>query len=248
MDEQWSFVCKKEAHCDPDDPLDRLCGDDWDHTAVDPESRLVLSIVPGKRTADNCDKVVEDAKMRTGGRTDILITTDEHGSYAPAIEKAYSVEVPQPEPPAPAQPPALKREMPEDLCYATVRKTREKGRVVEVVTKVVFGTVALLGSLLSRSRVSRTVNTSFVERNNGTQRRQNSRKVRKTYAFSKDWDLHNAASLFIGFSYNFCWPVRTLSVEGADGHWQARTPAMAAGLADHVWTIEEWATYPARPP
>jgi hypothetical protein len=138
--------------------------------------------------------------------------------------------------------------MPKDLCYATVRKTREKGRVVEVVRTLVFGTVALLNALVARSRASRTINTSFVERNNGTERGQNSRKTRKTYGFSKDWDLHNAASYFIGFSYNFCWPVRTLRLKGADGDWQSRTPAMAAGLADHVWTTEEWATYPAKGP
>ena len=204
--------------------------------------------MPGKRTAENCDKVVEDAKMRTGGRTDILVTTDEHSTYTSAIEKAYAVEVPQRNSPGPGRPPGPKREMPEDLCYATVRKTREKGRVVEVVRTVVFGTIALLNALLSRSRVSRTINTSFVERQNGTDRRQSSRKVRKTYCFSRDWDLHNAASYFIGFSYNFCWPVRTLRLKGADGQWQARSPAMAAGLADHVWTTEEWATYPAKGP
>ena len=129
-----------------------------------------------------------------------------------------------------------------------MRKTREKGRVVEVVRTLVFGTIALLGALLARSRASRTVNTSFVERNNGTDRGHNSCKRRKTYCFSKDWELHNAASYFIGFSYNFCWPVRTLRIKGADGQWQPRTPAMAAGLADHCWTTEEWATYPARGP
>jgi hypothetical protein len=87
-----------------------------------------------------------------------------------------------------------------------------------------------------------------MERNNGTDRRQNSRKVRKTCGFSKDWELHNAASYFIGFSYNFCWSVRTLRIKGAEGRWQQRTPAMAAGLADHRWTTDEWVTYPARGP
>ena len=215
---------------------------------MDSESRLLLSLVPGKRTGENCDKLVQDVKMRTGGRTDLLMTTDEHAPYEAAIEKAYSVEVAQAKPPGPGRPPGPKREMPKDLCYATVRKTREKGRVVEVVCKLVFGSAVLLGWLLSRSRVSRTINTSFVERNNGTDRGQNSRKRRKTYCFSKDWELHNAASYFIGFSYNFCWPVRTLRIEGADGEWLSRTPAMAAGLADHRWTTEEWATYPARGP
>ena len=134
--------------------------------------------------------------------------------------------------------------MPDDLCYATVCKKREKGRVVNVIRTLVFGTALLLASMLGRSDISNTVNTSFVERNNGTDRRQNSRKVRKTYCFSKDWDVHNAASYFIGFSYNFCWPVRTLRQKDAEGMWQERTPAMAAGLTDHIWTVEEWITYP----
>jgi len=73
--------------------------------------------------------------------------------------------------------------------------------------------------------------------------------VRKTYCFSRLWDPHNGCLvLFIAFSYNFCWPVRTLRLKGADGQWQPRTPAMAAGLADHVWTTEEWLTYPAKGP
>ena len=215
---------------------------------MDAESRLLLSLVPGKRTAENCDKVVADVKIRTGSRTDLLITTDEHAPYTSAIEKAYSVEPPQTKSPGSGRPPAPKRVMPDDLCYATVCKTRERGRVVEVVRTVVFGTAALLSTLLSRSSTSRTINTSFVERHNGTDRGQNSRKARKSYCFSKEWDLHNAASYFIAFSYNFCWPVRTLRLKGTDGRWQSRTPAMAAGLADHVWTTEEWATYSAKPP
>ena len=137
--------------------------------------------------------------------------------------------------------------IPPDLCYATVRKRREKGRVVEVVRTLVFGTLCLLDALLSRSTASTTINTSFVERNNGTDRQQNSRRRRKTYAFSKDLAMHRAASYFVGYSYNFCWAVRTLRVREPDGAWQARTPAMEAGLSDHVWSTEEWITYPAKP-
>ena len=87
---------------------------------------------------------------------------------------------------------------------------------------MVFGTLCLLGALLRRSTASTTINTSFVERNNGTDRHQNSRKRRKTYGFSKDLAMHRAASYFIGYSYNFCWPVRTLRVgTGKDGWRQA---------------------------
>jgi hypothetical protein len=126
-----------------------------------------------------------------------------------------------------------------------VRKRREKGRVVEVVRTLVFGTLYLLGGLLKRSTASTTINTSFVERNNGTDRHQNSRKRRKTYAFSKDLTMHRAASYLIGYSDNFCWPVRTLRERTDSGPWRKRTPAMAAGLADHVWSLKEWLTFPA---
>ncbi|MDY3557068.1 hypothetical protein R5W24_006253, partial [Gemmata sp. JC717] len=72
-----------------------------------------------------------------------------------------------------------------------------------------------------------------------------SRKVRKSYGFSKDWGTHRAATAFSYFSYNFCWPVRTLRAKGADCCWRERTPAMAAGLTDHVWSLQEWLAFPA---
>ena len=97
----------------------------------------------------------------------------------------------------------------------------------------------------AKSVVSRAVNIAFVERQNGTDRNRNARKVRKTYCFSKDWDVHAAATYFTMYGYNFCWAVRTLRVKGADDRWRKRTPAMSAGLADHVWSLREWLTFPA---
>ena len=84
-----------------------------------------------------------------------------------------------------------------------------------------------------------------MERHNGTDRNRCSRKVRKSYAFSKDWETHRAATAFSYFSYNFCWPVHTLRQKDTGGRWQRRTPAMAAGLTDRVWTLSEWLTLPA---
>jgi len=241
FDEKWGFVHKKEANCEPHE---EERGDNWDHTALDAEHRLLLSVVPGKRTADKCHQVVSEVKKRTGGRTDILLTSDEHASYKPAIKSAYEEEDHQPKY---HQRRKAKRKMPKDLCYATVRKTRKGGRVVSVLLRLVFGTLSVLIGLLSRSSVSSTINTSFVERHNGTDRNQNARKVRKTLKFSKDWDVHNAMTYFVAYSYNFCWPVRTLRVKDELGRWSARTPAMSAGLTDHVWSTREWVLFPARP-
>ena len=98
---------------------------------------------------------------------------------------------------------------------------------------------------MAASRVSKAINTAFVERNNGTDRNRNGRKVRKTYCFSKDWHVHEAVTYYTMYSYNFCWPVRTLREKGSDGHWQPRTPAMAAQLTDHVWSLSEWLSHPA---
>ena len=70
------------------------------------------------------------------------------------------------------------------------------------------------------------------------------RKARRGYCFSKDWSVHQAITFFTMYSYNFCWPVRTLRVKAEDGTWRSRTPAMAAGLADHVWSLSEWLTLP----
>jgi len=107
------------------------------------------------------------------------------------------------------------------------------------------GTLAAVALALVASAVNFAVDTCFVERHDGTDRNRCSRKVRKSDAFSKDGEVHRAATAFSYFSYNFCRPVETLRRKDADGLWQRRTPAMAAGLTDHVWSLAEWLAYPA---
>jgi len=134
--------------------------------------------------------------------------------------------------------------VPPELQYATVHKTREQGRVVKVDFRVVFGSAVAVLAALAQSLVSKAINTAFIERHNGTDRNRNARKVRKSYCFSKNWDIHEALTYFTMYSYNFCWPVRTMRVRDADGQWRQRTPAMAAGLSDHIWSLSEWLTFP----
>jgi hypothetical protein len=113
-----------------------------------------------------------------------------------------------------------------------------------VVRQVMFGTVAGVEAALANSGVSRTVNTAFVERHNGTDRNRNARKVRKTYCFSKDRWIHRAMTFFTMYSDNFCWPVRTLKTDAG----AAQTPAVMARLTNHVWTLIEWIKRPALQP
>lgn len=241
MDEMWSFVAQKEKNCDEDDPGDRFRGDCWDHVAFDPEHRLVVSVVPGERTAESVQELVNDVKGRLGDRAPELITTDEYSAYERAILEAFGTEVMPPRTGKPGRPRKPYKVAPAGLNYATVHKTRKKGRVVDVATRVIFGTAASVQAALDNSAVSRTVNTAFVERHNGTDRNRNARKVRRTYCFSKDWWIHRALTFFTMYSGNFCWPVRTLKTKAGG----AQTPAMMAKLADHVWTLVEWIKRPA---
>jgi len=67
FDEKWAFVGKKEKNCDPSDPEDETMGSQWDHTAIDVDSRLVVSLVVGKRDGEALTEVVADFASRTGG-------------------------------------------------------------------------------------------------------------------------------------------------------------------------------------
>jgi len=235
LDEKWSFVGKKEKHCDPADDEDLFCGDQWDHIAFDPDSRLVLGVLVGRRITENAVQLLEDVKRRLGGRCPEQITSDEYSVYPEAILEVFGVSV---VPPRTGQPgrPAGPRLMPtQELSYHTVHKTRRRGRVVKVETRTIFGPACAAAK----------ASTSYLERQNGTDRHRNARKGRKTYRFSKDWEIHEAVTNYTMYSYNFCWVVRTLREEDGQGGWRQRTPAMAAGLTDHVWTLEEWLTLPS---
>src|SRR5262245_7297810 len=244
FDEKWSFVFKQQERCDPEDPADANHGDWWDHVAYDPEHRLVLGVVPGARDVENVEAIVERAKRRTGGRVLRLLTTDADSAYETAILAADGLD----QATAPGGR-ASRRMVPEKvpppgLTYATVEQRREKGRVVEILTRVVFGTMAAALAALGQSSASRSINTSFLERQNATDRHHNARKVRKTDTFSKDWRVHESMTSFTMDSDNFCGPVRTLAERDDGGRLRRRTPAMAAGLTDHVWTMREWITMP----
>jgi IS1 family transposase len=245
LDEKWSYVSKKQAHCDPDDPADDNRGDWWDHTAYDPEHRLVLCVVPGARGAEEAEAVVADVKERTEGRTLRLMTSDDYPAYETAIERVYGADVTTTPSSRPSRRMVPEKAVPPELTYATVEKRKRRGRVVEILVHLIFGTMAALARALGLSRVSRRVNVSFLERYNATDRHKNARKVRKTYTFSKDWRVHESMTYFTMYSDNFCWAVRTLEYRDEDGRVRKRSPAMAAGLADHVWTMREWITTPS---
>jgi len=243
FDEKWSFVYKKQKNCADSEAR---FGDCWDHVAFDAENRLVLETVPGKRSRKRVRQAVQGVKRRTGGRLLRLFTSDEFSAYKEELLDAYGVSEPVEPTRGPGRPRKPRKAPPPDLLYATVHKTRRHGKVVKVEARLQFGSEEMLKKALRVSRVSREVNTSFIERENGTDRLKNSRKGRKTYCFSKNWEVHVCSGYFTMYSYNFCWPVRTLRQETRPGRFEERTPAMAAGLASYVWPLHEWLTFPAK--
>ena len=135
---------------------------------------------------------------------------------------------------------------PVEITYATVVKERQRGRVVAVTEEVVLGSEEQAEKVLDESENSQTLNTSYVERWFGTQRHFNARKKRKSYTFSKELSYHEACTWLVVLWYNFGWCVRTLrqKVQRKPPRYYQRTPAMAAELTDHVWSMEELLRYP----
>ncbi len=217
-------------------------GDHWDHVAFDPDHRLVVCVVPGKRTAENTGALVRDFHRRTSGRLMDLITTDEYAPYQGAILEAYGRVVTPPRTGKRGRPRKAYKVPPAGLTYATVHKTRSEGRVVKVEQRVIFETAQAVVAALARSASSRAVNTSFVERQNGTDRNRNARKTRKGYGFSKDWSVHQAITFFTMYSYNFllAGPDTASQVgsgylaesDAGDGGGPGRSRLVALGVVD----------------
>ena len=210
---------------------------------MDAETKVLVSLVHGpSRDQKTCDKLVEDFATRTGLVPPSLVTTDEHAPYKNALLKVYGVEEKPRRKTRTGQKAKPKKRLPAGMVYATVHKTREKGRVVDIRSKLVLGKKVGLEAALEASTSSSSVNTSFIERHNGTTRHFNARKQRKTYCFSKQMEEHVAMSWLMITHDNFCWAHRSLREEIAPRKYLRRSPAVAAGLVDHVWTVAELLT------
>ncbi len=238
---------KKQAHRQPDDPLD--VGDTWIWRAVALPSRLrVVSYLSHERSEAEATEFLAQFKARTAGRTP-LFTSDKLPAYVAALVANYSTEEPPPLKRGPGRPrKEPKRVLDPNLCYAQVDKRRVGGRVVEVQRRIIFGTADEIARILQADGCGSQINTAYVERDNLTSRQSNGRLVRKTLSHSKkEYFLRQQIALEDAV-YNFVRPHSALRIRlsqlAAHGRkWQRRTPAMAAGLTDHIWTLEELLTY-----
>jgi hypothetical protein len=118
--------------------------------ALDAESRLVLSVVPGRQSAEHTLLLVQDVAARTGGAPLDLFTSDENPNYAWALLEVYGEWVQPERQGARGRHPNPVLVPPEDLTYATVHKTRENNRVVQVEARVVYGSAAAVQAALDK--------------------------------------------------------------------------------------------------
>ena len=213
-DEIWAFCHAKERNVPEEHRGELGYGDVWTWTAIDQDSRLIISWLVGTREAEDALAFTMDLRSRLAHR--VQITTDGHLGYLSAIERAFG----------------------SDVDYAMLIKQygKDTAESVEVSqarkyspNKVTSQEVRVVTGNPDPDRIS----TSYVERQNLNIRMGMRRFTRLTNAFSKKIENHTAAVTLQFMFHNFGRPHRSLA------NPYPRTPAMAAGIADHIWTCEE---------
>jgi IS1 family transposase len=201
-DEIWSFIGAKEKNATPEQKAEGW-GDCWTWTAIDADSKLMVSWLVGSRSQRTGNTFMQDVAARLANR--VQLTTDGLVTYLTAVDHAFGI----------------------DVDYGIIRKIYAGSggnsrysppRLISAERATVTG-----------GPNPRHISTSYVERSNLTMRMHMRRFTRLTNGFSKKVEMH-AHSVALHFTYyNFCKIHQTLRV----------TPAMEAGLSDHVWSVEE---------
>jgi IS1 family transposase len=213
-DEIWSFVYAKaknvpEAHKD-----EKGYGDVWTWTAICADSKLAVSWLVGERNMTDCYTFIEDLKDRVRGR--IQLSTDGHATYRGVVGLIFNG----------------------DIDWAQLHKHYQTERIGEGRYSPPICTGATVKTRLGSPDLLK-VSTSYVERQNLTMRMGMRRFTRLTNAFSKKLENHAAAVAIHFMHYNFARPHTSLSLAAPHGPRLKRSPAMVAGVADHVWDLRE---------
>ncbi len=136
------------------------------------------------------------------------------------------------------RPPTRKKPGADWMYLQMVKQRDEHGRFQGTKLRGIFGKKSQAITLLGKS-------TAYIERSQLTSRLFNGRQVRKTLAFSKDLQAYRASAIWEDCYYNLIRPHKSLRLpvqEGSFRKWFPRTPAMAAKLTDHIWTVKELLT------
>jgi IS1 family transposase len=201
-DEIWSFVGAKQKNV-PAEKADQW-GDVWTWTALDADSKLMISFRLGDRGAGTAHDFMNDVASRLANR--VQLTTDGHRPYLAAVDDAFGG----------------------DIDYAMLVKIYG----ADANPEKRYSPAICLGCKVEEVTGEpdpKHISTSYVERQNLTMRMSMRRFTRLTNAFSKKLENHAAMVALYFMYYNFGRVHQTLRV----------TPAMEAGIADHVWSIYE---------
>jgi hypothetical protein len=170
----------------------------------------------------------------------LLVCTDGFAAYPNSIMRAFREKVKRQ-----GRSGRCHLEVWADLCIATVIKRTEKMHVVEVERKLTRGTEEKAQELLTLDKGCKEFNTSFVERLNGTFRERLASLTRKCRHAAARLETLERGMYLVGCTYNFCFPHHELSKLTHFGY--QCTPALAAGLTDHIWSVRELLMYKIAP-
>jgi IS1 family transposase len=219
----------------------------WVWAAIDPQSKLLLAINVGERTLAMAQRLVHQVVAVLAPGCMPLFLTDGFKAYTTALLTHFGHWV-QPPRQRNAGPQPKPRWMPlPHLLYAQVVKSYRRRRVIRVRHRVVFGTVAAVNRVLEP--LGWQINTAFIERANLAMRQHVAAIGRRVMTVCKgEVGLCQQLALYQTY-HNWCLPHTSLRLplpqplpthgSGSAKRWQPRTPAMAAGLTDHVWTLRE---------
>jgi hypothetical protein len=173
-------------------------------------------------------------------RLDILVCVDGLSSYVTAFRRVFR------NPVRTGRRGRPRLELAAGFQLGQVVKQYVKRQVVSVRQRIVEGTAAGITAVLTATGTGHGIHTAYIERFNATMRSALAPLVRRGRALAHQVATLEAGMYLVGCAYNFCWAhasLRLAAPAGAGHRWQERTPAMAAGLTDHCWTLHELLAY-----
>jgi len=249
LDELFALLsARKAGKVSEDEPLVHFSrSPHWVWVALDPVTKLVLAIEVGERTLAMAQCLVHHVAQVLAPDCVPLFLTDGFKEYLRAVLTHYGHWVQRPRCWATGRLPKPRWLPLPQLQYAQVIKTTRRRRLVALSARVVFGTLAGVKQILAPTGWQ--INTAFIERVNLTIRQHVAAVGRRVTTVCKnEASLRQQLALYSVY-YNFCLPHASLRLSlsppeptrgaGSAKSWRPCTPAMAAGLTAHVWTLRE---------
>lgn len=202
----------------------------------------MVALAVGLRTEEQTRRLMQDARDRLAPGCLPALFSDAYAAYPQAILEAFGHRYPVSRKGSRGRRPNPVLRCPQGLVYAQVKKHYQGKRVTRVEIRPIFGKGKLPGVLEQLG--FNQVNTSAIERYNGTSRQHDRRLTRKSLAFSREKRYHRWMRWLATTFHNFCWSHRSLRQRWEHGQLQHRSPAMAAGLTGHIWSVREWLLCP----